>query len=309
MSTSLLPPLKWVVRDAPDRGSAEALAGALSLPLPLAELLVQRGFDTREAAQEFLRPSLDRLADPLTLMGMADAVEAITGAIQSRRPIMVHGDYDVDGQCATALLTRALRVGGAEVIPFVPHRVHDGYDFGPAGLAAAEAAGVGLVVTCDCGITALETVAAATGAGIDVVVTDHHLPGPDLPRARAVIDPQRPDDDSGLEMLCGTGIVFKLVQALVEPLGLPANLPMHLLDYVAMATVADIVPLVGENRILVKHGLKVLAHSQWPGLRALIRVCNLHDREIRAGQVGLSSVPDSTRWAGSVRPRTGCSCW
>lgn len=286
MSTSLLPPLKWAVRDAPDRSATEALAGALSLPLPLAGLLVQRGFDTREAAQEFLRPSLDRLADPLTMAGMADAVEAITDAVRNNRPIMVHGDYDVDGQCATALLTRALRLGGAEVIPFVPHRVHDGYDFGPAGLAAAKAAGVGLVVTCDCGITALETVAAATDSGIDVVVTDHHIPGPDLPPARAVIDPQRPDDDSGLEMLCGTGIAFKLVQALVEPFGLPANLPMHLLDYVAMATVADIVPLVGENRILVKHGLKVLGHSQWPGLRALIRVCNLHNGEIRAGQVG-----------------------
>ena len=286
MSTSLLPPLKWSVADPPDRGSAEALAEALSLPLPLADLLVQRGFDTPGPAKEFLRPSLDRLADPLSLAGMADAVEAITEAVKRGSPIMVHGDYDVDGQCATALLTRALRVAGAEVIPFVPHRVNDGYDFGPAGLAAAKAAGAGLVVTCDCGITAVETVAAATADGIDVVVTDHHLPGPELPLARAVVDPQRPDDDSGLEMLCGTGIAFKLVQALVEPLGLPANFPMHLLDYVAMATVADIVPLVGENRILVKHGLKVLSHSQWPGLRALLRVVDLHDREIRAGQVG-----------------------
>jgi single-stranded-DNA-specific exonuclease len=286
MSTSLLPPLKWSVADPPDRGSAEALAEALSLPLPLADLLVQRGFDAPDVAKEFLRPSLERLADPLSLAGMAEAVEAITEAVGRGSPILVHGDYDVDGQCATALLTRALRVGGAKVIPFVPHRVNDGYDFGPAGLAAAKAAGAGLVVTCDCGITAVETVAAATADGIDVVVTDHHLPGPELPLARAVIDPQCPDDDSGLEMLCGTGIAFKLVQALVEPLGLPANLPMHLLDYVAMATVADIVPLVGENRILVKHGLKVLGQSQWPGLRALIRVCDLHDKEIRAGQVG-----------------------
>jgi len=265
---------------------AEALAGALSLPLALADLLVQRGFDTPDAAKEFLRPSLDRLADPMSLAGMADAVDAITEAVRRGTPILVHGDYDVDGQCATAVLTRALRVGGAEVVPFVPHRVNDGYDFGPAGLAAAKAAGAGLVVTCDCGITAVDTVAAATAEGIDVVVTDHHLPGPDLPLARAVVDPQLPDDDSGLQMLCGTGIAFKLVQALVEPLGLPANLPMHLLDYVAMATVADIVPLVGENRILVKHGLKVLADSQWPGLRALIRVCDLHKGHIRAGQVG-----------------------
>ena len=121
---------------------------------------------------------------------------------------------------------------------------------------------------------------------MDVIVTDHHLPGPELPAATAVINPQQADDNSGLTMLCGTGVAFKLVQALVEPLGLPANLPFHLLDYVAMATVADIVPLVGENRILVKHGLKILPRSQWVGLRALVRVCDLPRGDIRAGQVG-----------------------
>ena len=185
---------------------------------------------------------------------MAEAVDAIVRTVRAGGTIMVHGDYDVDGQCATALLTRALQAAGAEVIGFVPHRLRDGYDFGPAGLAAAQRVGASLVITCDCGITAVETAAAAQAAGIGVVITDHHLPGPELP-ALAVVDPQRADDGSSARSLCGTGIAFKLVQALVPGLGLPPNLPYHLLDLVALATVADVVPLTGENRILVRHGL------------------------------------------------------
>jgi single-stranded-DNA-specific exonuclease len=172
------------------------------------------------------------------------------------------------------------------VVPFVPHRLRDGYDFGPAGLAAAQAAGASLVITCDCGITAVETVHLARAAGIGVVITDHHLPGEVLPPAVAIIDPQRPDDFSGLTTLCGTGIAFKLVQALVPALGLPANLPYYLLDLVALATVADVVPLLGENRILVKHGLRLLTDSAWPGLRGLVHASGLGGKEVRAGHCG-----------------------
>ncbi|HKP50907.1 MAG TPA: single-stranded-DNA-specific exonuclease RecJ, partial [Gemmatimonadales bacterium] len=233
-----------------------------------------------------LRPSLTELSDPWRLAGMAEAVEAIVSTIKSGGRILVHGDYDVDGQCASTLLIRALRVAGADVLPFLPHRLRDGYDFGPAGLEAARAAGASMVITCDCGITAYDTVLAARSAGIDVVVTDHHLPGEQLPPALAVIDPQRADDTSGANQLCGTGIAFKLVQALVPALGLPANLPFHLLDLVALATVADVVPLQGENRILVKHGLKVLHESRWPGLRALLDATGLSGKEVKAYHLG-----------------------
>jgi single-stranded-DNA-specific exonuclease len=217
---------------------------------------------------------------------MAEAVEAIAATVRAGGTILVHGDYDVDGQCATALLTRALRAAGADAVGFVPHRLRDGYDFGPAGLAAAQRAGASLVVTCDCGITAVDTVRAARAAGIGVVVTDHHLPGAELPPALAVVDPQRGDDTSGARSLCGTGIAFKLVQALVPALGLPPNLPYHLLDLVALATVADVVPLVGENRILVRHGLRLMSDSRWPGLRSLIAASGLEGRELRAGHMG-----------------------
>ena len=287
MSSSFpVPPLRWLVEDPPPELLVRSLASALSVSPTLANLLARRGLETAEQARRFLRPALDELADPFTLAGMAQAVETIRAAVRGGAGILVHGDYDVDGQCAAALLTRTLRLAGARVIPFLPHRLTDGYDLGPAGLRAARAAGAELIITCDCGITAVDAVRAAREQGIAVIVTDHHLPGPVLPDATAVIDPQRPDDTSGLRQLCGTGVAFKLVQALVPALGLPANLPYHFLDIVALATVADIVPLTGENRILVRHGLRLLAGSRWPGVRALIRVSGLEGKEIRAGHVG-----------------------
>jgi single-stranded-DNA-specific exonuclease len=282
---------RWVLQPTPDEGTVRALAAELSVPEPLAALLLQRGFGGVDDARAFLRPALDRLGDPNSLKGMSQAVAAIAAAVGRRETILVHGDYDVDGQCSSALLTRALRIGGAKAEAFVPHRLRDGYDFGAAGLAHARSIGATLVLTCDCGITAVDTVAEAEAAGIRVVVTDHHLPGPVLPPATAVVDPQQPGDESGLGVLCGTGVAFKLVQALVPVLGLPASLPFHLLDYVALATVADVVPLVGENRILVRHGLRLLKETRWVGLRALIESSGLAGGELRAGQVGFILAP------------------
>ncbi len=286
MNVSHAPILRWAVAPRPDPTVVSALAGLLHLPEALAALLLQRGQYNQEAARRYLRPAIGDLSDPNALAGMAEAVDAIASTVRAGGTILVHGDYDVDGQCATALLTRALRAAGADVIPFLPHRLRDGYDFGPAGLEAAQAAGASLVITCDCGITAVDTVRAARAAGIGVVITDHHLPGDELPPAIAIVDPQRPDDTSGYTSLCGAGIAFKLVQALVPALGISPNLPYYLLDYVALATVADVVPLQGENRILVKHGLRLLAESSWPGVRALIEACGLSGKELRAGQLG-----------------------
>jgi len=278
--------LRWAVVAEPDPAQVQALSAALRLPPALAALLVQRGHGSEAAARRFLRPSLDELSDPHALAGMAEAVETIAGTVRGGGRILVHGDYDVDGQCSSALLTRALRLAGADVQPFLPHRLRDGYDFGPAGLEAARTAKASLIITCDCGITAVDTVRAAREAGIAVVVTDHHLPGDQLPPAQAVVDPQRADDRSGATSLCGTGIAFKLVQALVPALSLPTNLPFHLLDLVALATVADVVPLQGENRILVRHGLKLLADSRWLGIRALVEATGLTGQEIVARHLG-----------------------
>jgi single-stranded-DNA-specific exonuclease len=164
--------------------------------------------------------------------------------------------------------------------------MRDGYDFRLAGLQRAREVGAGLILTCDCGITAVETVRAARAEGIAVVITDHHLPGDELPPATAIVDPQLDGADSPYALLCGTGVAFKLVQALVPVLGLSPNFPLHLLDYVALATVADVVPLEGENRLLVQQGLKVLTRSRWPGMQALIRSAGLEGKPIKAGHLG-----------------------
>ncbi len=287
----LTPAVRWRIAAAPDREAARALASALGLPLPLAALLVQRGHGSPEAARAFLRPELSQLGDPLQLRDVDRAVATILAVAGRGGRILVHGDYDVDGQCSAAVMIRTLRAAGVDVSGFIPHRVRDGYDFASAGLDQAERLGAELILTTDCGITAVQAVAEAARRGIAVIVTDHHLPGPELPAAAAVIDPQRADDNSGLSMLSGTGVAFKLVQALVPQLGLPANFAWHLLDYVALATVADVVPLVGENRILVRHGLKLLGDSAWPGLRALVAISRMGSEPLRAGQVGFVIAP------------------
>jgi single-stranded-DNA-specific exonuclease len=281
---------RWEVAADPPADAIRRLAEALHVPPTLARLLVQRGHGSVEDARTFLRPTLDALSDPLALPDMAPAVATVARAVRAGSPILVHGDYDVDGQCGTALLTRVLREAGATVVPFLPNRMRDGYDLGPAGLAAARTAGAGLIITCDCGTTALETVAAARAAGLRVVITDHHLPG-ELPAADAIVNPRRGDRDAPWADLCGTGVAFKLAQALVPALGLPAHLPLHVLDLVALATIADVVPLTGENRVLARFGLRKLQESRWTGLKALIEVAGLQGRPIRAGHVAFALGP------------------
>ncbi|HYL22289.1 MAG TPA: single-stranded-DNA-specific exonuclease RecJ [Gemmatimonadales bacterium] len=284
-------PARWAVAAPPDPALTAALVSDLHIPEPLAAILVQRGLAAPDLAKAFLRPDLERLSDPLAWADMARAVELIVGAVRGGIPILVHGDYDVDGQCAAALLTRVLSSVGAKAHAFVPHRLRDGYDFGPAGLAEAKRLGAGLVITCDCGITAVEAVREARAVGIDVIVTDHHLPGDELPPASAVLDPRRADCPSADKSLCGAGVAFKLAQALAPALGASPHLPLHFLDFVALATVADVVPLTGENRILVRHGLKMLADSRWTGLRALVEAAGLAGRPIKAGHVGFILAP------------------
>ena len=286
----MIPP-RWSITEPADPAATHALATTLHIPPALAALLVQRGLGAPDLAKAYLRPDLDGLTDPSSWAGMSHAVAVITAVVRAGAPILVHGDYDVDGQCGAAMLTRILRSAGADAHAFVPHRLRDGYDFGPAGLAAAQQVGAKLIITCDCGITAVDAVRAARDAGLEVIVTDHHLPGDELPPASAVLDPRRPDCPSIDKDLCGTGVAFKLAQALIPALGRGEHLPLHFLDYVALATVADVVPLTGENRILVRHGLKLLSDSRWTGLRALVETAGLGHRPLRAGHVGFILAP------------------
>lgn len=270
-----------------DSATVGALVSELQLPEPIANILVRRGYGEPEAAKAFLRPQLQNLNDPWAMADMEKAVARISTAIDSEERILVHGDYDVDGVCGSTLLVRALRELGARVDAFVPNRLKHGYDFGPAGLAAAVELGSGCVLTCDCGIMAHETVDAARRAGIDVVVSDHHTPPTELPPAVAVLNPHRPDCDYPEKVLCGAGVAFKLLHALYEQRGRKVDDLYKYLDLVAIPTVADLVPLTGENRILTRFGLKVLQQTPNPGLQALLRVSGLKpDRPINAGQIG-----------------------
>jgi len=281
---------RWNVVEEADPQRVGSLASELNVPSTLAQILVQRGHGVPEEAKRFLRPSLEDLSDPFQLKDMDRAVETVIRAVNDRRTIVVHGDYDVDGQCASALLTRVLRLVGANVVPFVPHRVRDGYDFGDAGLEVAGVNKASLVITCDCGVTANEAVARAKADGISVVITDHHLPR-ELPPADAIVNPRRQDCESTCKELCGAGVAFKLAQAVCMELGLEESTPMHFLDLVALATVADIVPLTGENRILARAGLKMLSRSRWPGIRALLEITRLRGKTVRAGHVSFVLAP------------------
>lgn len=285
------PPSRWTRAPRPDEGAARALADALALPLPLGRLLLARGHDEPGQAKRFLRPSLDQLHDPRLLKDLPQAVDRLARAIRAGETILVHGDYDVDGMCSTTLMTRAIRSLGGLAVPFIPDRRTDGYDLGPAGVRAALDAKAGVVLTCDCGTSALDAALDLRAAGIDLIVSDHHLPGGPLPEAFAVLNPRRADDESPDKDLAAVGVAFKLALALVRELHGNENVVLNSLDLVALATVADVAPLRGENRIFVRRGLALLGESKCVGLRSLIRSAGLEGKEITAGRVGYILAP------------------
>ncbi len=278
-----LPPVprRWASRNGGDASEAavHGLVDALHLPDPLCRLLAVRGFNAPEAAKRFLKPRLEHLHDPAAMADMAQFVARVETALDRGETILVHGDYDVDGICAATLYTQVLRMLGGRVKPFVPHRGRDGYDLGPAGVQAARDAGASLLITGDCGIVAHDAVAAARQAGIDVLVSDHHTPAMTLPPALAVLNPKRADCAYPNKDLCGTGVAFKACQALVRARGADEEVLLYHLDLVALATVADLVPLTDENRVLVHFGLRVLKETRNPGLRALLEVTGLAGRD------------------------------
>ena len=286
-----LPQARWAVPQPPDPVVVTSLAGALQLPGTLCSLLAVRGLGDAELAKRFLRPTLDQLHDPSRLVDGGRAAERIAKAVRRRERILVHGDYDVDGICATALLTRWLRRLDADVVPFVPHRLRHGYDFSEAGLTAAIDARATLVVTADCGTVAHGTVERASALGIDVIVTDHHTVGTSLPPAFAVVNPQRADCAYPEKALCGSGLAYKLCELVGAALGADCAPLVEYLDLVSLATVADLVPLEGENRVLVSYGLRRFARSRIAGIDALLRVAGVAPGAVTAGQLGFVVAP------------------
>ncbi|MDB4951213.1 MAG: recJ [Gemmatimonadetes bacterium] len=294
MQSALLAPAarRWVFPATPDSAAVDRLCGELGLPPVLCGLLVQRGHGESAAARDFLRPHPGLVHPPLGMAGMGDAVARLCRAIGAGETILVHGDYDVDGICSTALFHRALGMMGGRPVAFVPRRLVDGYDLSDAGISAAREAGATLILTGDCGIVAHDAVDRARRAGIDVIVTDHHTPGDTLPDAAAVVNPNRRDCAYPDKGLAGVGVAYKVCCALAAALGFPEQRLHSLLDLVAVATIADLAPLKGENRVLVRWGLKVLPQTPNPGLRALLRATGLADKgEVTASQVGYVLAP------------------
>lgn len=253
----------------------------------VAQIFFARGLATRADALRFVGDG-DALADPFLLTGMSAAVERIRRALRDGEAIAVYGDFDADGVCATALLTQVLKKLGAKALPYIPHRVNEGYGLNQDALQDLKNKGARVVVTVDCGIRSLAEVDGGTALGLDMIVTDHHSVGEILPRAVAVINPKQPGDKYPFQEFAGVGIAFKLAQALAQtPLPGAETLNLDaLLDLVALGTVADLVPLVGENRTLVKRGIARLIQTERPGLQALIQQTGAKTRIVNAGTIG-----------------------
>jgi single-stranded-DNA-specific exonuclease len=287
---------RWLLPSTDPRDVA-ALSSALRIAQPAAGILVHRGLGDPAAARRFLQPSLDELHDPLTMRDMPRAVARLREAIREGQKILIYGDYDVDGTTSVVLLTKAIELAGGASSYYVPNRLKDGYGMRPEVVEAAAAEGVRLIVSVDTGIRAAEVVRRANELAVDVIVTDHHLPETELPPALAVLNPNRPDCPYPEKNLCGAGVAFKLAQALLATLPWPAEKARRVcesfLKLVAIATVADVVPLTGENRIMVKHGLDGLGAVRNAGLRALLDV---------AGFPG-NTVPTARQVAFQIAPR------
>lgn len=268
------------------------LARKLDIPEPVAQILINRGISSVEEGEEFLNPALSRLYSPFCMKDMDVAVHIILQALEEHKRIAVYGDYDADGITATALLFSLLRDLGGDLLYYIPSRFEEGYGLHRSALESLHREGVSLVITVDCGITSLEDVLYARQMEMDIIVTDHHQPKEVLPAASAVINPQRVDCSYPFKMLCGAGIAYKLGEALLcRAAPGRENKIEEYLDLVAIGTVADVVPLLGENRILVSCGLQKMKQNPRPGLKALCRVAGLRSEQINATQIAFLLAP------------------
>jgi single-stranded-DNA-specific exonuclease len=274
-----------------DEAAVTQLSHELRVSPVTARLLAIRGLDDPLSARRFLFPSLDDLLDPQRLTDLPAAVDRILRAIANKERIAIHGDYDVDGVTSTVILRRALELLGADVTHFIPERLRDGYGLQPASLERLHALGVALVISVDCGIRGVEAAARARALGLDLIITDHHEPDTELPQALAVINPKRHDCSYPDKNLAGVGVALKLVQALCMRTGHTSWLPAFV-KVAAIGTLADVVPLTGENRVIAKLGLEMLSKGPHKvGLRSLLDVCGLIGKEIDSYHIGFVLAP------------------
>ena len=296
--------MRWLSTPV-EASKTQALATALAdfkLDLPpgarpvLAELLIRRGIDNPVAAQRFLKPALEHLHDPLQMSGMKAALDRLDSAVEHKEKILIYGDYDVDGTTAIVILKTAIELCGGAADFHVPHRIREGYGMRDEVIERAASEGVRLIISVDTGIRAFHAAEAARRTGIDLIVTDHHLPGLDgVPQALAVVNPNQAGCDYPCKHLCGAGVAFKLAQGLMQRRLDPkdqSRLLMSFMKVVAIATIADSVPLLGENRVFAKLGLEGLRCPVNAGLKALLEVAKLGDgRELTSTEVAFRIAP------------------
>lgn len=277
--------LKWLILDDIDKEVIEKYAQRLNVPPIISRILLNRGIDTLEKAKLFFRGKMQNLYDPFLLTDMEKAVERIIEAIHQKEKILIYGDYDVDGITSVSMLYLLLRQLGANVHFYIPHRVQEGYGISITGIDEAVKEQIDLIISVDCGITAITEVEYARQLNMEVIISDHHEPGIQLPDAYAILNPKCENSNYPFQELAGVGVAYKLAQALITALNLDEDLIKNFVDFVAIGSAADIVPLVDENRIFVKEGLKKLNETERPGLKALLQVAGLCNKPIGTGQI------------------------
>ncbi len=281
---------RWNLKEAPDEKTTLALADSLNVSNILANLLIQRGITNFYEAKNFFRPSLETLYDPFLMNGMHEATQRVIHALTHNEKICVYGDYDVDGTCSAALMYLFLKELGANVETYIPNRLTEGYGVSITSIDILKEHGVNLIITVDCGITAVEEIDYANSLGIETIVCDHHQSKEKIPNAYAVLDPIKPGCNYPFKHLSGAGVGFKLASAVGERIG-KKELAFKYLDLVALAGAADIVPLVDENRVLVKEGLDLINTNPRPGIVALLKSARMEPGNLNAGQIVFTIAP------------------
>lgn len=278
---------KWIyISPTPEQEmAAERLAGAINVNPVICRMLIERGITTPEEARHFFRPQLNELIDPFKMKDMQKAVDRLNEAMGRKERILVYGDYDVDGCTAVALVYRFLRQFYSNIDYYIPDRYEEGYGVSRQGIDFAYEAGVKLVIVLDCGIKAVEEIAYAKEKGIDFIICDHHVPDEVMPEAAAILNAKRPDAAYPYKHLSGCGVGFKFMQAFAKNNGISFSMLVPLLDLVAVSIASDIVPVMGENRILAYYGLRQLNSNPSVGLKSVIEICGLQGKDITMSDI------------------------
>ncbi|MCF6237645.1 MAG: single-stranded-DNA-specific exonuclease RecJ, partial [Candidatus Marinimicrobia bacterium] len=274
----------WIIQDSP-QAEIDTLAAALGVSPVVSGILWRRELRSMDAAREFFNPSISHLLDPFLMLNMETAVAEVSRCLDEHQPILIFGDYDVDGTTAAALLHLFLQSIGAKSEYYIPDRINEGYGVSHQGIDYAAEIGAQLIITCDCGITAVEQTEYAHGKGIKMIITDHHIPDDQLPDAVAILNPKLAGCEYPNKHLCGVGVAFKLTQAISKSRGLAAEQAYQNLDLAAIGTAADIVMVTGENRIILSEGLKLISQGKRPGIKALKKVAGITHDEVTVSDV------------------------